>query len=94
MLGDFNLDGSVNAADLDNLAVKWRESAAIWTGGDFTADGVVDPRDLNALAINWQESIPVASTANGPVPEPSAVLLMAAGLALVWRRRVKLSSIP
>jgi hypothetical protein len=84
--GDSNLDGSVDAVDLNNLALNWRQEVASWSGGDFKADGFVDSGDLNELALNWRESIPTASSANAAVPEPSTLLLTVVGLALVWRR--------
>ena len=86
LLGDSNLDGSVNAIDLNNLALSWRQDTTNWSGGNFIADSVVDSGDLNALALNWRQSIPMASAVNVPVPEPSALLLTLVGLALVWMR--------
>jgi hypothetical protein len=84
--GDSNLDGAVNATDLNNLALSWRQNLALWSAGDFTADGFVDSADLNALALNWRQSIPMASAVSAPVPEPSALFLALVGLSLVWRR--------
>ena len=86
LAGDSNLDGSVDATDLNNLALNWQQEIARWSGGDFSADGVVDSADLNELALNWRQSIPMASTASAQVPEPSAWLLTFIGLALAWRR--------
>ena len=86
--GDANLDGKVNALDLNNLALNWQQDVATWSGGDFTADGEVNASDLNSLALNWQQSIPMAS-ASAPVPEPSALLLAALGVILVRRRPVR-----
>jgi hypothetical protein len=84
--GDTNLDGSVDATDLNNLGLKWQQDVANWSGGDITVDGRVNSADLNAIGINWQQSISMASSVNAPVPEPSAFLLTIVGLALVWRR--------
>ena len=53
---------------------------------DLTADGMVNAADLNSLALEWRQAIPMASSANAPVPEPSAMLLSVLGLVLVWRR--------
>ncbi len=83
--GDSNLDGTVDAADLNNLALNWQQSIDKWSGGDFTADGVVNSADLNALALHWRQSIAMASSATAPVPEPSAWLLTFAGLAFACR---------
>jgi hypothetical protein len=83
--GDANLDGIVDALDLNTLALNWQENVALWSGGDFTADGIVNSADLNGLALNWRQSIPISSD-SAPVPEPSALLLTVVGLALAWRR--------
>ena len=84
--GDADLNGVVDAADLNAMALNWRQDVALWSGGDFTADGVVDSADLNALALNWRHSIPMASSFTAPIPEPSALLLTFVGLALAWQR--------
>ena len=86
LLGDSDLDGVVDAVDLNNLALNWRQNVATWSQGDFTADGVVDSADLNALAVNWARSITIASAISAPVPEPSPWLLAVFGLPLVLRR--------
>ena len=52
-LGDTDLDGDVDVADLGNLATNW-QSAGPWTGGDFDYNGTVDVNDLGLLATNWQ----------------------------------------
>ena len=56
--GDANLDGKVDAADLNVLAQNWQRSDGVdWEGGDFTGDGRVDAADLNVLAQNWLAGI-------------------------------------
>ena len=85
LVGDANLDGSVNSSDLNALAVLWQSDNNDWSRGNFT-EGGNDSADLNQLALNWQQSISGASGVNAPVPEPSALLLTVVGLALVWRR--------
>ena len=86
LLGDADLDGSVNSNDLNVLALNWRqENTHAWTGGNFTG-AAVDAADLNALALNWRKSVSMASKASAPVPEPSAFLLSLVGLALIWKR--------
>ena len=88
LFGDANLDGSVNAADLNILGLNWQQSVSRWSGGDFTVDGNVDAGDLNKLALNWQQTISLAAASNTSVPEPAA-LTVALGLLLlvgVWRR--------
>ena len=72
LLGDANLNGSVDSGDLNNLALSWRQDIALWSAGDFNANGVVNAGDLNELALHWRESIPSAASA---VPEPAAATL-------------------
>ena len=83
LLGDANLDGAVNANDLNKLGLNWRQNVALWSSGDFTADGIVSEADLNMLAINWLRAIPLAASNATPVPEPSSFFLTVVGLALV-----------
>ncbi len=87
LVGDSNLDGSVNATDLNNLALSWRNNVARWSGGDFTADGVVNALDLNELALAWRQSIPLAES-NAAVPEPSSLVVVLAAAVLLLRRRL------
>jgi hypothetical protein len=71
LLGDANLDGTVNAADLNDLGLSWLGNQATWSTGDFTGDGTVNAQDLNKLALNWQQSVPQVAS----VPEPSSTIL-------------------
>jgi hypothetical protein len=85
--GDSNLDGSVDSADLNNLALSWRQDATRWSAGDFTADGSVSPLDLNELALNWRQSIAIAASTASLVPEPSNIAMLLGGLVLLRIRR-------
>jgi Tol biopolymer transport system component len=79
--GDANLDGRVDATDLNVLALSWRaDDTTSWGQGDFNGDGLVNAADLNDLALNWRSGTLQASA----VPEPSAVsLLWLASLAAI-----------
>ena len=88
LLGDANLDGTVDTRDLNNLALSWRQDVALWSAGDFNASGAVNAADLNDLALHWRETIPSAASA---VPEPTAatlVIFAAATLPCLRRRRL------
>ena len=83
--GDANLDGTVNASDLNALGVHFLEDTAFWSSGDFTADGQITAADLNLLGLNWQESISLAAA----VPEPTGMFLFAILLlcgVVAWKR--------
>ena len=86
LIGDANLDGIVNAADLDALATHWQGDHQKWSDGNFTGYGV-NSSDLNVLALNWQSSVPLIDFA---VPEPSPAVLttiaLLAGLATLRHR--------
>jgi hypothetical protein len=78
--GDATLDGTVDVSDLGVLAGHWGGPGR-WQTGDFSGDGWVDVSDLGILAGGW-------STSSKSVPEPTSLILLAAGgLALLRRRR-------
>ena len=84
--GDTDLNGVVDAGDLNRLGVSWLSTNNPgWQNGDFNGDDIVNASDLNALGTNWQRGVGAASA----VPEPtswSMLLLFSASLLL--RRRV------
>ena len=51
--GDANLDGRVDANDLNTVALNWQMGLGGWSRGDFNCDGTVDAGDLNLLGANW-----------------------------------------
>ena len=76
--GDANLDGIVDASDLNALALSWQGSEKVWSDGDFTGEGTANAADLNLLGINWRQSIPMAAAAS--VPEPTGLTLLSIAL--------------
>ncbi len=62
-MGDANLDGKVNATDLNQVGINWRTMDGVgWEEGDFTGDGTVDAQDLNIIGINWRAGdVPAAA---------------------------------
>jgi hypothetical protein len=90
LLGDANLDGSVNVSDLNALGQNWLGHPNTWRLGDFNADGIVNAGDLNKIGLNWLTEIPSAASA-ARVPEQSAFTLLLFGimatLLLGHRRR-------
>ena len=56
--GDANLDGVVDSADLNRLALHWGHTDNVgWFEGDFNGDGLVNATDLNQIGINWQKQV-------------------------------------
>jgi hypothetical protein len=76
ILGDANLDGTVNFADQVAVAQHYGMSGG-WQQGDFNYDGVVDFTDLVILGQNYGNSLPAPPAFAEPVgvPEPSAALV-------------------
>jgi hypothetical protein len=100
LLGDTDLDGRVNVADLANLAGNFgKTSNQFWISGDFDYNGNVNVADLADLAGNFGKdlasggltgaSAAPAAAAAGAVPEPTASLTATAFAltALGFRRR-------
>lgn len=74
VVGDTDLDGDVDASDLNNLALHWLSTGGIyWGDGDFNGDRTVNAVDLNGLALNWSHGL--ADNSVGTVPEPDALTL-------------------
>ena len=88
LFGDANLDGTVDAADLNAVGSHWlSETTTSWSHGDFNADGKVDALDLNEIGQNWLRQIPRVGLARN-VPEPSTLVILAGiTIALLQRKR-------
>lgn len=99
LVGDTNLDGTVNLTDLLGLLNSYGLTGQDWAHGDFNYDGTVNLTDLLALLNNYglsggnvATSIPdSASISTGAVPEPASasLLMLGAGALLARRRRNK-----
>lgn len=85
LVGDSNLDGSVNAADLNAVGLTWQSANDNWTNGNFTGGGT-NAADLNVMALNWQQSVPLAAAAHS-VPEPASLVLLLFGVASIMCRQ-------
>ncbi len=85
--GDANLDGAVNGADLGAVLANFGSTNGTWYMGDFNYDGSVNGADLGVVLANFGQHVSVTAA----VPEPSTLLLSAAGLvsllAYAWRKR-------
>ena len=86
LYGDTNLDGTVNGADLNTVLSNFNQIGMTWSQGDFDYNGTVNGSDLNTVLSNFNQHLSVSSA----VPEPSTLLLAAAGLlgllAYAWKK--------
>ncbi len=102
LLGDGNLDGTVNALDFNALASNYgTTSNGAWAQGDYNYDGSVDSNDFALLADNYGMTLATSTTdaalpdgampaagLGALVPEPTSIgMLLACGAGLIKRRR-------
>ena len=95
LLGDANLDGTVNSEDFTPFSHNLGQSGMTWDDGDFNYDGTVNAEDFTPFSHNLNQSAVLAGdleSANGislaNVPEPaSAGMMVMAGLGILQRRR-------
>ena len=74
-MGDANLDGQVDARDLNAIGSNWQRSGNClsWMDGDFDGNGTVDTIDLNDVGVNW-----LSGTNAGPSPRAPLAVRVAA----------------
>jgi hypothetical protein len=89
--GDADRNGTVDGADLNTVLSNYNQSFTVdpWSMGDFDGNGTVDGADLNTVLSNYNQHLAAAGAPGAP--EPSTLLLAAAGLvgllAYAWRKR-------
>jgi DNA-binding beta-propeller fold protein YncE len=85
IMGDYNSDGTVNAADLN----KWRSDFGKWVakggGADGNGDGIVDSADY----VVWRKAFAsgTATGTNTALPEPAAAVFAVIAAAFLSCRR-------
>ena len=98
LLGDANLDGTVNAEDFTPFSNNLGQSGMMWDDGDFNYDGTVNAEDFTSFSANLGQTASLAADAGvldaannlspANVPEPmSAGMIVMAGLGILRRRR-------
>jgi autotransporter-associated beta strand protein len=63
LLGDANLDGTVNGEDFTILASNFNQSVTSWDQGDFNYDGSVNGEDFTLMAANFNQQANGAASA-------------------------------
>jgi hypothetical protein len=82
IVGDADLNRSVNVNDLGILASNWQLSSKRWSQGnfDYSPDGLVNVNDLGMLASNWQTVLAAPSAPARPAPKRHAASRIAVDL--------------
>ena len=93
LIGDANLDGTVNLTDLLDLLNSYGQTGVDWADGDFNYDGTVNLTDLLALLNNYGQNASLASASVGmtAIPEPTTSTVLLLSFAAVFRRRRAIS---
>jgi hypothetical protein len=86
LMGDSNLDGTVDSGDFNQLANAFNSSGQHWFTGDFNYDGIVNALDFNAIASNFGSSL-AAPALGSVVPEPATIAAMMLAPLFFVRRR-------
>jgi hypothetical protein len=99
LLGDVDLNGTVNGIDFGILAANFNKGVTSWDQGDFNYDGIVNGIDFGSLAANFNQgasgaadvaALDAFAAANGliaDVPEPGTAALVAVAAAGLLRRK-------
>jgi autotransporter-associated beta strand protein len=104
--GDTNLDGRVNSTDFTHIDNGYLTHLAGWYNGDFNYDNTVNGSDYTLIdnAFNTQGArltsqiavitSQIAGTAGASsVPEPAGIFMSGLALALLGRRRKRMSPV-
>jgi hypothetical protein len=88
LVGDDNLDGTVNLTDLLTMLNSYRQANRDWAQGDFNYDGTVNLTDVLALLNNYglvSKGASLESTRVVPEPCAATILGIFGGLVLTSR---------
>jgi hypothetical protein len=85
--GDVDYDNDVDFADLTALRRQFGQETTPYTSADFNGDGWVNQEDLGILQKYYGMAYRSQAGLAPPVPEPSALILLALGGGILFRRR-------
>jgi autotransporter-associated beta strand protein len=73
LLGDADLNGTVNGIDFGILAANFNKTVSRWDQGDFNYDSIVNGIDFTALAANFNQASSGASAGASGLSDPALV---------------------
>jgi prepilin-type N-terminal cleavage/methylation domain-containing protein/prepilin-type processing-associated H-X9-DG protein len=84
LLGDYDGNGAVNAADYTKWKTDFGLSVLVGSGADGNADGIVDAADYTV----WRDNLGAVGTGGGAmaeiaIPEPGTLVLVCVGLLML-----------
>ena len=83
MYGDANLDGAVDATDLNSM-LSFYNTSDVWNHGDFNYDNLVNATDLNTVLSYYNQSLPSSINVSSYTLDASAIqALSGAGITMV-----------
>jgi autotransporter-associated beta strand protein len=71
LLGDADLNGTVNGIDFGILAANFNHSVSRWDQGDFNYDNIVNGIDFTSLAANFNEAASGAAVGLSALSDPA-----------------------
>jgi Dockerin type I domain len=98
LLGDANLDGTVNAEDYTPFSNHLGQSGMMWDDGDFNYDGTVNAEDYTVFAQNIGQSDNIAAgvllPANGILSSSTSTDASGAGSLSLATHKAKVEQKP
>jgi hypothetical protein len=73
LLGDADLNGTVNGIDFGILAANFNKGVSRWDQGDFNYDNIVNGVDFGALAANFNKGASGAAVGLSALSDPAIV---------------------
>jgi autotransporter-associated beta strand protein len=73
LIGDADLNGTVNGIDFGILAANFNKTVTGWDKGDFDYNGIVNGIDFTALASNFNKAVSGAAVGGGALSDPALV---------------------
>jgi hypothetical protein len=73
LLGDADLNGTVNGIDFGILAANFNKAVSRWDQGDFDYNNIVNGIDFTALAANFNKAASGAAVGDSALSDPAIV---------------------